>query len=396
MKPKLQRPATRAGCVYRWVKGWGWGLFPCKRPIPLWRKFKDGSREPLEGLWLGLTAPPPRIGPLAPRRWADQPVETPPFVLKRHQALASAVITDQLAPSNDPCTLDRLRDLKAHILERRAESGSLFQDTPWGAPPHSFEQARGIRWAELDGIELYRRSDQLRWFQDALANDITDNQRVAKRADPHTAIADNIPHGLDSEIAAMTGFEFEECDAAMVERILEKRCPTYEQEIEAARAGWVVQREDLSHLFRTGDYEKYLQGFEVPLPLLSSLLRERRKPRRKPIGEVAMTGAQRRIKHYYAHKPTLLPRERNAPGAVVPVPLGHAAPGISLTLEIEHMVSNFLEFELAEKYHQYLGEILDRLAAAPPSYMLSREEFTIVAAAGVLGRRLLKPAAEFH
>jgi len=78
------------------------------------------------------------------------------------------------------------------------------------------------------------------------------------------------------------------------------------------------------------------------------------------------------------------------------VPLGHAAPGISLTLEIEHMVSNFLEFELAEKYHQYLGEILDRLAAAPPSYMLSREEFTIVAAAGVLGRRLLKPAAEFH
>jgi len=65
-------------------------------------------------------------------------------------------------------------------------------------------------------------------------------------------------------------------------------------------------------------------------------------------------------------------------------------------LEIEQMVSNFLEFELAEKYHQYLGEILDRLAAAPPSYMLSREEFTIVAAAGVLGRRLLKPAAEFH
>jgi hypothetical protein len=122
---------------------------------------------------------------------------------------------------------------------------------------------------------------------------------------------------------------------------------------------------------------------------------QRRKVGRPPIGERAMTDAE--YKRRSRAKQTLLPRERPEPGAVVPsTPFGPAVPGTSLILEIESMVSNFLEFELAEKYHQYLGEVLDRLAAAPASYILSREEFTIVAAAGVLGRRLLKPAAEFH
>jgi len=122
---------------------------------------------------------------------------------------------------------------------------------------------------------------------------------------------------------------------------------------------------------------------------------QKRKVGRPLIGERPMTPAEYK-RRSRAKAKTLPPQERNEPGAVVPVPLGHAVPGTSLILEIEQMVSNFLEFELAEKYHQYLGEVLDRLAAAPASYILSREEFTIVAAAGVLGRRLLKPAAEFH
>ena len=120
---------------------------------------------------------------------------------------------------------------------------------------------------------------------------------------------------------------------------------------------------------------------------------QKRKVGRPLIGERPMTPAEYK-RRSRAKAKTLPPQERNEPGAVVPVPLGHAVPGTSLILEIEQMVSNFLEFELAEKYHQYLGEVLDRLAAAPASYILSREEFTIVAAAGVLGRRLLKP--EFH
>ena len=117
---------------------------------------------------------------------------------------------------------------------------------------------------------------------------------------------------------------------------------------------------------------------------------------RPPIGESAMTAAERKRRSRNQKAKASLPRGRNEPSTAVPMPLGPAVPGPSLILEIEHMVSKFLEFELAEKYHQYLGEVLDRLAAAPPSYILSREEFTIVAAAGVLGRRLLKPAAEFH
>jgi hypothetical protein len=123
----------------------------------------------------------------------------------------------------------------------------------------------------------------------------------------------------------------------------------------------------------------------------------KRKVGRPLIGERPMTDAEYKRRSRAKQKAKALPpQERNEPGAVVPMPLGHAALGTSLILEIEQMVSKFLEFELAEKYHQYLGEVLDRLAAAPPSYILSREEFTIVAAAGVLGRRLLKPAAEFH
>jgi hypothetical protein len=80
--------------------------------------------------------------------------------------------------------------------------------------------------------------------------------------------------------------------------------------------------------------------------------------------------------------------ERPEPGAVVPMPLGPAVPGISTAYEeIEQMIESLLR--RAEKYDEYLGEVLDRIAEAPANYILSREEFTIVAAAAVLADRLL-------
>jgi hypothetical protein len=125
------------------------------------------------------------------------------------------------------------------------------------------------------------------------------------------------------------------------------------------------------------------------------------KPGRKPIGEVAMTGAQRRMKHYYAHKQTkTLPlQERSQPGAVS-LPLG-AVPGPypryeAIILEIETMITKLLDVELAERYHDYLGQVLDRLVIAPPDYIISREEFTIITAAAVLADKLLLKPPEFH
>jgi hypothetical protein len=133
-------------------------------------------------------------------------------------------------------------------------------------------------------------------------------------------------------------------------------------------------------------------------PAETTMKQSRVRMGRPPIGEHAMPDDERQRRSRANRKAkTCPPQARNEPGTVVPsTPFGPAVPGPSLILEIEQMISNLLEFELAEKYHQYLGEVLDRLAAAPASYILSREEFTIVAAAGVLGRRLLKPAAEFH
>ena len=106
---------------------------------------------------------------------------------------------------------------------------------------------------------------------------------------------------------------------------------------------------------------------------------------RPAIGERAMTAAERQRRSRAVIAP--VPRG-SQPGIVVPPPLGPAVPG-TLYEEVAQMVTNLVNVELAEKYHQYLGEVLDRLMSAPPDYILSREEFTVVTAAAVLADRLL-------
>jgi hypothetical protein len=130
-------------------------------------------------------------------------------------------------------------------------------------------------------------------------------------------------------------------------------------------------------------------------PAETTMKQSRVRMGRPPIGEVAMSKAERK-RRSRANQKTLSPQERSQPGAAAPMPLGSAAPGLSLITEIERMVSNLIDIESAERYHEYLRQVLDRLVAAPPDYIMTRQEFTVVAAAGVLADRLLKPAAEYH
>jgi hypothetical protein len=104
---------------------------------------------------------------------------------------------------------------------------------------------------------------------------------------------------------------------------------------------------------------------------------------RPPIGELAMTDAERKRRS----RKTLPPQERHQPGIVVPVPLGPAVPGIfNAWMEIEHMVTKY-ELGLASQYHERLGDLLDKLAGAPPDYVLTWDEFKTVAAAAILHQR---------
>jgi hypothetical protein len=106
----------------------------------------------------------------------------------------------------------------------------LFQDK---AEPTAAQLARGVRWAELESIELYCRHDQLRWFLDA------------------RFLADNDVPFIDGAIADSAGYGFQEVDNTVAVRRKRYGRP----------------------------------------------LRERRKPGRKPIGLIAQTTAERVRKH---------------------------------------------------------------------------------------------------
>src|SRR5262249_15623245 len=260
------------------------------RPRPSGRSYTilRSPYDPAPG-WNGRTAFPPRVGPAAPGRWpAEAPDGLRPYKYKEEQENASRAVTDRLRLSDDPYSDQRLRDLKVHILERRRHSGSWFQDK---AEPTAAQFARGVRWAELESIELYRRHDQLRWFIDAKFDDEAVSLAALARNKEHLAEdarAGNAPsgfvgRGLDSEIADSAGYGFEE-----VNNTVERRRRKYGRP-----------------------------------------LRERRKVGRKPIGPIAQTSAGRARK-YRRRKAlkfkALATHERLPAGTVQPPPLGQAVP----------------------------------------------------------------------
>ena len=71
------------------------------------------------------------------------------------------------APSADSLVLGHLRSAGSESCwahERWRHSTSALQNKERRTPA---QFARGIRWAELEDIEIFRRHDQLRWFIDA-------------------------------------------------------------------------------------------------------------------------------------------------------------------------------------------------------------------------------------
>jgi hypothetical protein len=221
--------------------------------------------------WPFRTAMPPRIGSAAPNRWAAEPEGVlRPYGLRPYEkqlALASMQVAPRL--SDDPYALQRLRDLRTHIAERARHSGSAFQDTEGKPLPHahaiqmvyrelekaervgdrhriwaalkelerlrkgdlrsyvnrearrdlypSAEFARGIRWAEIDGIEKHRRHEQLRWQIDNPPGDyrndsrpdwLKDNARAPYRKDVQALRY----RGRDNQMAVDEGFGFENVD----------------------------------------------------------------------------------------------------------------------------------------------------------------------------------------
>ena len=232
------RPAREREAERRQTTRFGpyWAVDKVKRPNRRSYTTRQSPYDPKPGyvgIWEGRTAPPPRIGAAAPKRWpAEAPDGLRPYEYKDEQENASGAVTDRLRLSNDRSNLQRLRDHKVHIRERAVESGAAFQNKKKrrGEFP-SPKYAHGIRCAELEGIGLYRRHDQLRWLIDAPF----DEEKVSEG-------------GLDSAIATAVGLNFEEVDNTVARR--RKRPP-----------------------------------------------RERRKPGRKPIGPVAQTTAERVRKH---------------------------------------------------------------------------------------------------
>src|SRR5262249_35143647 len=106
---------------------------------------------------------------------------------------------------------------------------------------------------------------------------------------------------------------------------------------------------------------------------------QKRKPGRPPIGERAMTDAQRQQRRRANQQPERSsPQERPQPGAPTP---HRPAPGTYL--ELDAMTKDFLE-----KLHERLGDVLNRLKDAPPDYLVCGEDFRVLAIAATIRQRL--------
>jgi len=304
MKSKGSRPSQADG-VNRFGEYWANGT-----------RSWIGDREPL---WFPYGAPAPRIGIAAPKRWADQPVEIPPFKWRL------AFIMDRSRPVSQAEEAEARELLRRRTATRRTDLhkiGSFWFDRV----PHAIEDyASSVCWQEMQAAHLVKGNGNI-W-------------RHAKQPFSHEEWAK-----LGCKVSSLPD-------------------------------GLMPSREDRELMARV---------------LAKSPGRNRGRP---PLGESAMTGAERVARHR-AQKLSQLPATQRAlpPGAAAPMPLWPAVPGISM--EIEQMIESLLR--QAEKYDAYLGEVLDRLADAPPDYILTREEFTIVAAAAVLADRLLPKRTEYH
>jgi hypothetical protein len=199
---------------------------------------------------------------------------SPPYKVRWLYELASRYVTDSLKLSNDKCARQRIKDFIIHIKERQRHSGALFQDRDrQDLTPSQF--ARGIYYAEMAGIELYRKHDQLGWFLDGLA----------EGASPYFSE----PRDLMQKYQEIRGTE-----AALA----------FEMGYDWENPWEEVER----RLRRMGKWPP----------------RERRKPGRKLIGDRAMTTAER-VRRHRAKFKTPAPHRRVETAAADSCPLSRTA-----------------------------------------------------------------------
>jgi hypothetical protein len=191
----------------------------------------------------GITGSQPRNDPVTEAAFRAEcakepkrPLPPPPFAIKQAQQLAWLVLG--LRFSNDPYSYQRLRDNAAHEAERNRHDGIRFWDKE-NPTPEQF--AHGVRSLELASMAQCRRRrggmlNSLRQYIDLPANDESASSDEASGGDGYDPLASNI------------GFYFENITSAIEERRARYNKP----------------------------------------------LRPRRMPGRKPIGERAMTSAERK------------------------------------------------------------------------------------------------------
>jgi hypothetical protein len=300
--------------VYRWVPGWGWGLF--SKPA-----VQQADWVTLNGrvkLVLGRISAP-RIGPLAPRRWADQPVETPPFIYRLPFLIAGSrpVSKAEIAEAT------RLFQRRKATARARKEPEPNLENLTYSEPRN-----RAGHYAEWP--PKYATGICALEMRDACAL-IRDGRGVWVQRRP------------EDEWTGADGYSIEQLSDALT-----------------------LSREDRELLTRI---------------LAKSPGRNRG---RQPMGDSAMTTAERVAKHR-AQKKLQLPATQRALGTVKPPPLGPAVPGTNLIIERNRM--------LLEKMARQQDEILDRLdqilecLIKDPDRPITREEFQILAVAGTLGAR---------
>jgi len=348
MKFKKRPAIAPEGCVYRWVEGWGWGLFSRRRPIPLWRRFKDGCRQPLD-FWMGLTAPPPRIGIAAPKRWANQAVGIPPFVYRLvFEAIGQRLVCE--AEITEAKELFRRRN----AIHRANKEPEPNLDNLCYSEPRNTHTASEWPPKYASGIYALEMRD---------ARDKAFSRGVFK----HPVAAD----AYGRAYTAGNGFKADtDNGAATALGPIQQGAKPIARE-EWSKGGYSIERIPKELMLSREDRE-----------LCARILQKSpgRKPGRPPIGEQAMTNAERVAKHR-AKKSSLAlpPQEREQPDI---------APPPQRSMSGNHLES-LMTKQFLEQLYDRLGDVLDRLATAPPDYIVMPDDIRTLIVAAALHRAQL-------
>jgi hypothetical protein len=315
-RAKSRRPSAPAGCLYRLVPGWGWGLF-----------------SKCAGSLSGRTAPPWRSGPSAPRCWAAESAGCPkgssrgterPYGLRNyeiryHRAVASLVVAPRVTDKQ------RLRDRRDQIYD--TEIASKFADARNIRRPHpkstegflSPHFARGVRLAEIDGINALRQIKVRGCYR--LACEYLDGFIEIRSFND---IGSNAQGNISSEAqsSSQLGFQdYQDIEADLygpgtirIEEISPGRFNVYWNGTRPYKGLLIVKDSPRP----VADAKEYLQREHINTGEIRVItLVEAKNRGRKPIGDKAMTTAER-VRNHRAKFNACKPHRRTETDAVRP------------------------------------------------------------------------------